>query len=79
MKRLLEIGHKLWITRKEHFNKYQTELNDIVNEFKDADFTFSGEMVSKIPTSEKEYIEVLNKRQNKRYILKSNNLWTAYG
>lgn len=73
--KIAESGHKLWITRKEHFNKYQTELNDVVNEFKDTDFTFSGEMVSKTPKSEKEYIEILNKRQNKDIYLNR----TTYG
>jgi len=73
--KIVEIGHKLWITRKVYFNKYHIELNDIVTEFKDSDFTFSGEMVSKTPASEKEYIDILNKRLNRDIYLKR----TTYG
>ena len=63
--RISEIGQKLWKKRAEFFKKYTLELTKTVKDFKDDDFTFSCELLTKIADSEKEYIEILEKRQNR--------------
>ena len=63
--RISEIGQKLWKKEEELFKKFSLELKNTVKDFEDSDFTFSCELVTKIIKSEKEYLEILEKRQNK--------------
>lgn len=63
--RISEIGQKLWKKREDYFKNFSLELNKTVKAFKDDDFTFSCELVTTISNNEKEYTEILNKRQNR--------------
>lgn len=63
--RISEIGQKLWKKKEEYFKNFSLELNKTVKDFYDGDFTFSCELVTKIADNEKEYIKILNKRQNR--------------
>ncbi len=68
--RISEIGHKLWITREKYFNSFSVELNKTVKAFKDSDFTFYCELLSKTSSNENEYLENLKKRLKKDIYLK---------
>ncbi|MFC1536048.1 DNA replication/repair protein RecF [Candidatus Neomarinimicrobiota bacterium] len=67
--RISEIGQKLWAKRTKFFNKYRLELKNTVKDFKDGKFAFSGELEKEMPENEKDYIEILNKRQNRETYL----------
>jgi len=63
--RISEMGQKLWARRTELFNRYNLEFKNTVKDFKDGNFSFSGELETKMPENEKDYIEMLSKRQNR--------------
>ncbi len=63
--RISGIGQKLWEKRTENFKKYNLELKNTVKDFKNGNFTFTCERVTKTPDNEKEYLEILNSRQSK--------------
>jgi len=63
--RISEIGQKLWEERSSYYEKFIQELKNTLNEFKDYNFTFSLETLTKTVDNKKEYIEILKKCQNK--------------
>jgi len=63
--RISEIGQKLWKRRTDFFNKYSLELKNTVKDFKDGNFSFSGELEKKMPENEKDYVEILKKGQSR--------------
>jgi DNA replication and repair protein RecF len=63
--RISEIGQELWKKRIELLKKYNIELKRTVKDFKDGNFTFICEPVTKTPNNENEYLEILKHRQSK--------------
>ena len=63
--RISEIGQKLWKEKAKYFKKYSLELKSTLKDFKNSKVTFLCEQVTKVSENEKEYIEILKKRQNK--------------
>ena len=63
--RISEIGQKLWEERDSYYKKFMQELNNTLNDFKEDNFTFSFEILTKSAENKKEYIEILKKHQNK--------------
>ena len=63
--RISEIGQKLWEERNGYYKKFMQELNNTLNDFKEDNFTFSFEILTKSAENKKEYIEILKKHQNK--------------
>lgn len=63
--RISEIGQKLWKKKAEFFKKYSLDLANTVKKFRESNFTFLCELKIKIPDNEKEYLELLKKRQNR--------------
>ena len=62
---IAEIGQKLWKKRAEFFKKYKLELTKTVKDVKESKFSFSCALEIKTPENEKEYLEILKKRQNR--------------
>jgi DNA replication and repair protein RecF len=67
--RISEIGQILWKEKIDFFKNYSLELGKTVKDFKDGNFTFSCELVTKMVDNEKEYIEILKKRQKREMYL----------
>ena len=63
--RISEVGQNLWKERIDFFKNYCLELGKTVKDFKDGNFTFLCELVTKTAGDEKEYIEILKKRQKR--------------
>ena len=67
--RITEVGQKLWEKRVKFFKKYNHELKNTVIDFKNEKFKFSCEPEKKMPENKINYLEELNKRQNKDIFL----------
>ena len=63
--RISETGQELWKERTKLLKSYSLELKNTVKDFNEGKFTFMCEHVAKIPDNEKEYIEILEKRQSR--------------
>jgi len=63
--RISETGQELWKERTELLKSYSFELKNTVKDFNEGKFTFMCEYVAKISDNEKEYIEILEKRQSR--------------
>lgn len=57
---IVNTGLELWESRKIFAIEYFEKLNGIVKKFKGSGFSFKGEIISNIPSNEKEYIKKLN-------------------
>ena len=63
--RISEIGQKLWEERNGYYKKFKQELNNTLKEFKDGNFIFSFEILTKTSENKQEYFEILKKQQNR--------------
>jgi DNA replication and repair protein RecF len=73
--RISEVGLKLWRSRKNFLDKYLSELKNTTKGFNENSLSLSGKVTQNLPASKEEYLEKLNKLQDRDIYLGR----TSYG